>query len=240
MKIIQRIKRIFFRDSNDGQNSWVITNSAYIKRFTINPDFPFLVSFPRTGSHWLRMMMELYFERPSLVRVFYYPTKKDYLSLHTHDMKLDIFRKNVIYLYRDPLPTVYSQMMYEKENIHDVKRIKYWVSLYGKHLCKWLSEEQMSKKKTIIRYENMQHDIFKEFVKLTDHFGMKLDSAKLNDVSAMITKDRVKSKTTHDQQVVNLSKQYSEKRDEFIQNNNDLVWSSLFAINADLGKYFYG
>ena len=32
--------------------------------------FPFLVSFPRTGSHWLRMLMELYFDKPSLTRSF--------------------------------------------------------------------------------------------------------------------------------------------------------------------------
>ena len=98
----------------------------------------------------------------------------------------------------------------------------------------------MSEKKTILRYENMQRDLLKEFAKLTDHFDMELDSTKLKDVSAMITKDRVKSKTTHDQQVVNLSRQYSEKREEFVQSNNELVWSSLLAIKADLGKYFYG
>ncbi len=32
-----------------------------------NPDLPYLISYPRTGSHWLRLVMEEYFDKPSLV-----------------------------------------------------------------------------------------------------------------------------------------------------------------------------
>ena len=39
------------------------------KAYTANLQNPFLISFPRTGSHWLRMLCELYFERPTLVRL---------------------------------------------------------------------------------------------------------------------------------------------------------------------------
>ena len=75
------------------------------------------------------------------MRVFYYGDRKDYLTLHTHDMDLDVFRKNVIYLYRKPIPTVYSQMIYEREDINDLEKVKYWDTFYGRHLNKWLIQE---------------------------------------------------------------------------------------------------
>ncbi len=94
--------------------STTVTDPRILRRFLADLDSPVLVSFPRTGSHWLRMTMELYFERPSLVRVFYYPDRTNYLTLHTHDLPgvlpedigADIERSNVIYLYRDPVDTV--------------------------------------------------------------------------------------------------------------------------------------
>jgi len=50
-----------------------VTDPKILDHFLKNADFPWLISFPRTGSHWLRMIMELYFEKPSLRRVFFYP-----------------------------------------------------------------------------------------------------------------------------------------------------------------------
>ena len=239
MRISKFFKR-FFLKSEYNDSSININDHQFIYRIVNKPDFPWLISFPRTGSHWLRMMMELYFEKPSLVEIYYYKEAKEFTCYHRHDMDLNIYRKNVIYLYRDPIPTIFSKMMYEEENIHDSKRIKYWASIYGKHLCKWLTEERMSEKKTILRYENMRRDLLKEFAKLTNHFGMKIDPGKLKDISKMITKNRVKKKTTHDQKVVNLSKQYSEKREEFAESNTDLILSSLLDINRKLSKYFNG
>ena len=59
-----------------------------VDAFVADPENTFLVSFPRTGSHWLRMLMELYFQRPSLVRVFYFNERADYMCYHTHDLDL--------------------------------------------------------------------------------------------------------------------------------------------------------
>ena len=46
-----------------------------VKKNIEEPEFPFLISFPRTGSHWLRMIMELYFKRPALTRIFYFKNR---------------------------------------------------------------------------------------------------------------------------------------------------------------------
>src|SRR5690606_25937856 len=94
------------------QDSGAASPSAIIN-FIADKEKPFLVSFPRTGSHWLRMILELYFERPLLTRTFYYFDKEDdYLLLHTHDMGLTLLRENIIYIHRNPVDTVYSQINY--------------------------------------------------------------------------------------------------------------------------------
>ena len=67
-----------------------------IDAFVSNPDNPFIISFPRTGSHWLRMLMELYFDKPMLTRKFFLLDREDYMAIHTHDDDLDVERSNVI------------------------------------------------------------------------------------------------------------------------------------------------
>lgn len=133
-----------------------ISNLEVIQSFAANPANTFLVSFPRTGSHWLRMIMELYFGRPSLTRVFYYPECSDYLTLHTHDLDLQVERSHVIYLYRNPVDTIFSQLSYHKERLGDHERITYWSDLYGRHLDKWLQQESFTTHKIILTYEALK------------------------------------------------------------------------------------
>ncbi|MBD1936509.1 sulfotransferase domain-containing protein [Microcoleus sp. FACHB-68] len=232
------IKSLLVEFNTDKTGSLAIYDSQFIKKFVDDPNFPFLVSFPRTGSHWLRMVMELYFEKPSLVRVFYYKDCQDYLTLHTHDMNLDIYRKNVIYLYREPAPTVYSQMMYEKEDTRDLERVKYWSTLYGKHLAKWLIEETETEKKTIMRYENLLKDMATEFSKVTEHFEMQIDADKLQRATEKVSKEEVKKKTAHDPQVINRSGFYEISRKEFLQNNSELIGDLVLEQNCQLQQYF--
>ena len=94
-----------------------VVDKLFLAKVLSDPDFPFLISFPRTGSHWLRMLMELYFEQPSLVRVFYYKDNDNYLCYHHHDEDLKLVdKKNVIYLYRDPVDH-FIQILFALERI---------------------------------------------------------------------------------------------------------------------------
>ncbi len=224
--------------SKNKGGSTALSDQRIIKKITDDPDFPFLVSFPRTGSHWLRMLMELYFERPSLVRIFYYPDQKDYLCLHTHDLGLDVFRKNVIYLYRDPIPTVYSQMKYEKEDLSDIARIKYWADLYKQHLKKWLVAETVSQKKVIICYENLIKNLEDEFFKLVLFFGQTFNPKKIAEVRARIDKGEVKNKTTHDKQVVQLSTDYSIAREIFSKRYGSIIENIVFSDSLEIKDFF--
>jgi len=238
-KKLDFIKRLIAETTNnDTDGSIGIADKIVLNKYINDPDFPFIISFPRTGSHWLRMIMELYFERPSLVRVFYCKDKNDYLTLHTHDMELDVYKKNVIYLYRNPIPTVFSQMMYEKEDINDNKRVEYWTRFYGRHLTKWLIEEKISEKKTIIRYENMLKDIESEFSKITQHFGVPFDPIKLKKAAEHVSKHEVKKKTTHDKKVVNLESDYEHIREIFHKKYSDMIENLIFTMTQQLSVFF--
>ena len=225
--------------NNQRQNtSSYVPSQKNIDSFISNPANTFLVSFPRTGSHWLRMMMELYFERPTLVRAFYYFDKTDYLTYHTHDLDLDLVRQDVIYLYRDPIPTIFSQLMYHKENIDDTERIIHWTSIYGKHLDKWLVNEKFTTHKTLINYEALKANLIQEFSKITKHFGSALHSVKLEEVSQKISKVEVKNKTKHDSQVMNLDDGYTFTRKRFADTYNDLIWETIYKKRRHLKQFF--
>jgi len=210
-----------------------------VDRYSSDAKNPFLVSFPRTGSHWLRMLSELYFERPTLVRPFHYRDSHDYLYLHHHDVNLDLQRENVIYLYREPVATVYSQLTYHNTDLDCEDSIRRTTDLYASHVEKWLCRETFTKHKTILNYEQLQADLIPEFKKLTDHLGLPLDEARLIAVSAQITKDKVKQKTVqHDDKVVNQNMDYAEKRAAFSTQHSALIWEVMFKTRPHLTSFF--
>lgn len=231
--MLQIIKGLF---SKDNQGSVAVTDTKIIDSFISNPDFPFLVSFPRTGSHWLRMLMELYFEKPSLVRAFYYTKSKDFNCYHHHDEDLQLFRKNVIYLFRDAVPTIFSQMNYYKEDTDNRDRILYWTNLYARHLDKWLITDNFTTKKTIVRYENLRDNMGPEFAKICAHFGLEFNEMRLKEVSSKVSKEKLKEKTAHDQQVVNLSSNYDMSRKRFFD-YSEFIHEKMIEVNPSLKPF---
>lgn len=215
-----------------------IDDPMVIKSFTDNPDFPYLVSFSRTGSHWLRMIMELYFEKPSLVRVFYFKNATDFTCYHTHDMDLELRRKNVIYLYRNPVETVYSQLSYYNENPDDAERRQHWVGLYARHLSKWLVNDDFTQKKTVLTYEGMKADMKQEFSNVCSHFGEIFDDRRLESALQKVSKSNLKKKTRHDQQVVNLTDSYRDKRDLFKDKYGEAIIDQILSIESKLTEFF--
>lgn len=214
-----------------------IDNPILIRSFTDNPDFPYLVSFSRTGSHWLRMIMELYFEKPSLVRAFYYKNATDFTCYHTHDMDLQLRRENVIYLYRNPVETIYSQLSYYKQSAENEDRRRYWTDLYARHLSKWLVQDDFTQKKTIITYEGMNANMEQEFGKVCRHFLMDINSANLEEILYKISKKELKKKTTHDRQVVNLTERYQYKKKIFCEKYSEEIYSAIYMCEPDLQRW---
>ena len=223
--------------NNSADISYIISDGI-VKKYIHDKEFPWLISFPRTGSHWLRMLMELYFEKPSLVRVFYRKEPVDFTCYHQHDENLSLgWKKNVIYLYRDPCATVYSQMNYYNEDLTDGKRIEYWATLYGKHLYKWLIRDVQSKKKAVIRYEKLEKNMLSEFEKVTTFFGESIDTGKLVSVAERVTKNEVKVKTRHDSQVVNLTNKYRIEKEIFCDQNRSIINAKVLLCSDRLKAY---
>lgn len=237
LKGLELVKKLISESVGETEG-FIIDDRAVIQKCTDDPSFPFLVSFPRTGSHWLRMIMEQYFERPMLTLSFFSHQKKDFLLLHTHDMELDIVRENVIYLYRDPVDTIFSQLMYYKEDFESIERIGHWSEIYGRHLAKWLHEEDFTRKKTVLSYERLRSDPEAEFRKVAEHFGAGFDREKLKRAMEGSSKEKLKEKTAHDRQVVNLKKDYDVKRSDFRAAHADRVWEALLSGREFLRQYF--
>jgi hypothetical protein len=218
-------------------NSIAVINPKIIDSFISKSDFPFLISFERTGSHWLRMIMELYFEKPSLVRIFYFKDAKDFTCYHHHDEGLNTQRKNVIYLYRHPVDTVYSNLCHYGEDIENRKQIEYRSNLYGCHLKKWLLDENFTFRKTIVTYEGMKKDMANEFKKICLHFSLPFERRKLHDALGKVTKEEVKRKTTHDPRVINLLKDYQIEKEKFKQKQAAFIMDCILSVNPALEKF---
>lgn len=186
-----------------------------IKKCQADPDFPYLVSFPRTGSHWFRMMLELYTDRPLLVRTFFSHDNDNYLLLHTHDTNLVEQRKNVVYLYRSPTDVIYSQINYYRQSFRNKNFVQFWGNQYASHLTHWLFNETFTEKKTVISYEGLKNNIEGEFRKVCNHFAINFNANKLHQVAKKITTGKVAQKTTYDNKIINKRNEYAKNREWF-------------------------
>jgi len=242
VKIINYIKTILKgnKSKNVANQDKIVPISIVNAHIKNNDSFPFLVSFPRTGSHWLRMMMELYLEKPSMMLLFNttYQEVLEYTCYHTHDLDLKTERKRVIYLYRNPVDTIFSQLKYHQQNIDDIKQINYWTDLYGQHLDKWLFKETFTEEKIVLTYEHLKSNLLEEFKKLTLFFEVEFDEFTLTSVKEEVTKVKIKSKTAHDNQVINLEMNYDSLRQIFKEKQSDYIFKRLNQINPNLATLY--
>ena len=158
--------------------------------------------------------------------------------LHTHDLELNVERQNVIYLYREPVETIFSQLVYWKEDTGNRERVMHWADLYGRHLDKWLCAEHFTRRKTVLTYEGMKRDLPEEFQKITRHFDAPFDAVKLQHAVSRVTKDEVKKKTRHDPQVIQLGDEYAKARTDFAKRQGRLVWDAILGHRQSLEQYF--
>lgn len=221
------------------EESYEIHDRAIWDKCLSDTDFPYLISFPRTGSHWLRNVMELYFEKPSLVRVFYYKYPKEFTCFHIHDEDLKFTDdRRILYLYRNPIDTIYSQMNYYREDLNDEKRVEYWALLYTKHLEKYLLLYP-GRKKTIISYDRLKIDFHKEFSLVTQMLlgTSEIDSGKLNEVLDKVSKEKIKNKVKDDDKVISSSKNYEHNKIAFIEEYKDKIMSIIDSYNSKINQF---
>lgn len=209
-----------------------------IKKTISDPDFPFLISYPRTGSHWLRMILALYTGKPSMPRLFYYRNAKIFTVYHTHDVDLKTYRKNVIYLYRNPVDTVFSNLNYFNLDITDKSEIIKATNEYLVNLKKWLIEDNFTTKKTIITYDKMRTNINIEFKKICNHLNIGFDANRLQLVLKKIDKKKLKRLTKYNKQIVNINPNYKNSRIIFREDFSGLIYKTIEKSNPEIIKYF--
>lgn len=164
----------------------------------------------------VRLVAELYFGRPLLPRTFYHPCREDYLLLHTHDKELDLEHPTVVYLYREPVDTVFSELRYRDGAPDDVGMVDEVAAEYGRHLRKWLLGESFTRSKTALSYEFVVRRPVKAIERLCDHFDRRLDPERAERAWSRVTRAEVDRRTRHDPRVVpGRRDEYRKQRDGF-------------------------
>jgi len=193
-------------------------------------DLPVFISYPRSGSHWINGLMELYFERPRLRHgpASWFPNRQDYMWFHDHDIHsdLELGHSKVMYLVRDPRDVIFSLLTAEHDQITD-ELVKEQIDLLKKHYLKYMKSSSCC----VVSYHNMKEDPHHEFVKITEWFGqhvfypMKLDEA-LHKVSKKRVIDKAVDKRYFNKNM--LTSGYEDDRQEFVSKYGKLIKEGLF------------
>jgi hypothetical protein len=212
-----------------------------IKRTMQITDLPLLISYPRTGSHWMTTVIELYLNKPYFcpgdprTRVtFLDRNRTDWGFSHEHDENcktINLKSGKVLYLYREPVEVVFSLTMYKMyENVrndavydnpdfhNNTATIFHIAHEYKNHLIKWLTSEYKSE--AFIRYDLLRNKEtrYEEFAKVLTFFDWHMNKDKMNDVFERVTKKAIGSDPHVYHQAMNdkiQSERYAEHRENF-------------------------
>ncbi len=200
-----------------------------------NPNRPYLVSFPRSGSHFISVALERYCGGASPFSNFLGLGGRSLLifRMHagdfpsTHDLKLTEQFRNLVYLYRNPIDTLYSFLEYEgiaqtEANIRTQTNL--WIS----HLEKWIFRESYSKKKLILCYENLIADFPAEFGKLLDFLGFPVDTDRVQNALDGASKEEIQRLTIKkDAKVIRNDPSYRNGREIFLRSFGSSILNSM-------------
>ncbi|MEL7473944.1 MAG: hypothetical protein AAGK04_11560, partial [Planctomycetota bacterium] len=173
-----------------------------------------------TGSHWLRMALELYFDRPLLSRHFFEHDDTRPLLTHDHDLECDLEPDGpVIYLHRGPVDVVFSQLTYE----HGVdaidlpsEAIDATTRHYRRHLERWLLDPPKAcHKPTTVVYERLRDRPMEALRPAIETLRGEFDADRLRAVWDRVTPALVAQRTEHDQSVIDRADQKERRRERF-------------------------
>lgn len=189
----------------------------------LDGDGPYLVSFPRSGSHYVSVCLEKYTDNRSPISNFlglagrsmavYRIHAGEFRS--THDLNLKAGFKKVVYLYRNPVDTLYSYCRYMNIPLEE-ERIRREADLWAAHTMKWMFTETNSREKVILCYEKLLADFCGEFGRLLDFLGIRKDREKMQRIRQSTTKEEIKALVDRkDDRVINVSREYGTAKKEF-------------------------
>tara|TARA_R110000824_G_scaffold9783_4_gene43263 strand:+ start:2033 stop:2782 length:750 start_codon:yes stop_codon:yes gene_type:complete len=231
-------------------------DETYKYNWDILKQLPLFISYPRTGAHWINAVIELYFDAPRLPQVratFLDPAREDWTWYHDHDTiawdKLHIQNSNahgVLYLYRNPVDTVFSWVVYNFNNGRSLSLItpthldNLVIAIshqYRDHLTKWLIETE---KTTCIRYENFKKDPLLEFKKVMKYWEREqfFDEELAQSCFNVVTPEELSKRKTEPNTLSDfmLTDEYKKDRSCFIEAYKDRINS--IVITDDLKRFF--
>lgn len=198
---------------------------------------PWLVSFPRTGSHWLRMVLELYFDRPLLTRHFFEHDNDDYLLWHDHDKDLRAEPTGpVIYLCRGPVATVFSELTYRHaEDAADLpaEEVDRVAHEYLAHLRHWACGGAPEAPALTLSYESLLHEPDRALRPVVELLGGAWDPARAEQARRQVTHAAVAERTSHDGRVIDRGGEKQLRRDLFRYRNGQRLLD-LFRAQRDV------
>jgi len=187
-------------------------------------NLPIYVGVSRSGSHWVRLVLEYYLDGKSPLSNFL--GSKDINELMknindfrgTHDMQLDFKADYVVYLYRNPIDCIYSNLKYDGINTNDdcILKIDYYLDIWIRHIQKWLYDENFTKKKVVLCYERLKNDFNNEFSKLLTFLNLEINVEKIEQANKTYTKSKIKQ-IVHDKKVINEEPDYENHRELFVE-----------------------
>lgn len=216
-----------------------------------NLKIPRLVSYPRTGSHWLRLMLEAYVGKYCAPTRFFTATPNVIWGIHIHNRDVDNHDEvegpcdnleKVIYLYRDPKDTVYSQLKYDNtipigwnadddnDNLIIEENMMKLINEYKNHLLKWKDNNQGVNKFLQISYEQLKEDTAAALRLILNFLDPNhiCDDERIEQTVNFVSKDLTNAATEYsDQQalnneVINNPEVYENSRDKFKEIYNEI------------------
>ena len=216
---------------------------------------PLFVSFPRTGAHWINCVMELYFDRPRLRQrrtTFLDRTRTDWRWFHDHDENLDLHQPKVLFLYREPIATIFSNLNYERQHAKaaalawwfyakpetEAEAVRRHCYAYRSHCEKWLLSE--SRARTVVRHDNFLTHRAEEFGRICEHFGEPLDHERIEQAFQTVTPEALVARAGNTAEMGShmLGQDYRARRREFEAQWGDFIREQV--LTSELGPFFEG
>jgi len=186
-------------------------------------EIPYYVGVSRSGSHWIRLVLEGYLDGKSPISSFI-ACKDDINVLYsrlndfkgTHDMQLDFEYDNVIYLYRNPIDCIFSNLKYDGTDFRDKNEVDRYLKIWIAHIQKWIYDEKFTNKKVVLSYEKLKNNFVDEFSKLLSFLNIEINANKIIESKGIYTKSKIRE-IVHDKKVINNDLDYELHRNIFIK-----------------------
>jgi len=201
-------------------------------------DCPYLITFPRTGSHQLMHLLELCLYCPCYPKAYYYKNAHPW-GIHKHDIDLNIndvaqsfeikHPSKIVYIARNPIDVVYSVLKFHssdyKENrwftnsgladryIINKKNAIRIAKQYAIHKHYWLRENTCVVKYEYINNKNMDVQVA-QLETVCSFLGYDFNEDIAIEAIKFVTKNRVKSSVT-DIRVIPIDRNYDKDREDF-------------------------